>query len=1607
MDNYNPVYPGLYYFDTFTFTTLGTSGHRGPDSTKTYANAPWREGDFSIVDGQQQWTVPATGTYRIEAAGAYGATPGRVVSGEVDLNEGQVVSLLVGQQPNPLVSNVADNVTVGGGGGTFVTVDGKPLIVASGGDGESYSSGYLPTELVIPNTTQLSLSMSADGTVMVAVNVSIITFEAQYVVYRYSSGVWNFETNLMSSGQGNYYPIKISGDGNTIVIQQQADVIVFNYVDSVWSEPYYITDPTWTTPSGYINISYDGNTIVFRETIDGSRYYVYVCTKNIDLTWSTPIELNSPYLTNQVVPTISGDGTSICLNTQEQLYSYSQKSWVYTRTGESTWSSPVLLFSTYYNEQINRIDMSYGGQTIAFLLADTDSATIWLRVYTDGTLSKNIILPYPQTNYQPGVIKLSYDGTRLLFAQYFNVTLYTSDSEITISDTINGAPFTDASMNSSGSRIVNSAVSLTNPVTYFFDAGGSGQPGSFLPSGSGSGISGAGYLTDGQVSNPYFRFLKPQAYVDGGFGNMYWYGHKGEGGFGGGQSPLNLQTILTSVTGYKQVRPSIPVNGVRQMNFIAMSDDGNTFLASGQRQTGTPLNFTNVYTYADSSWTNTNISDELSVVSTSADGSVWLINGDVWRNGSFEITLDTIGSLGMVPGTPRSCISSDGNTTVILSASHTSYVLNVYTYSSGTWTGTSLSVSPEGNNFYNLQCAISGDGNTVVLNLTSNVLTFIDVYKKIDGIWSIPNRIFTSTSLGMGALGINSNGSEIVFQNPTITVAGNSSLYSNGITTAFGNIDGISFSRTNPNFYVYSYEKKIYAPSISLDVTVQINDKNSYIASGSNIVATTDSSSPSAFVFVDMYDPTTTCTANTSVDHGYPHDYKVQITGTSSFNGTWDIVTATANTFTFQAFGGPTVTSGYVSGTTTGISGGGGYTGSPGDGVSGATCYADPTVANFTDIGATSNSAGYVTVSLIDPTPLKQKWTWDRAFTNTAPRSPWQLVSWSDKLGKFESLNGSSTDGLHWDAATFFDLTNGQSSPSPYYTAYSDTLNLYIGLQFLNPTIVYVTSNDGITWNETTPIGLNLDVVEPMYNGSCFLWSSELNLFVFVGSSTVSSSYDGSTVSSSYDGINWTERYYDPNFLSVNSLAYSPSIHTFVCTGYWDVLGNPDMGLYSTDGITWNRWSVTMSNPPIEGDPPNLRGISVTWSPKLNIFIASVYYSIYIDEVFSSYSNIARSADGQMWTTEGFNITNDPGVSGWSVLWGEGLDVCTAISLYPGHAMHSYDAINWSVTYTNAGSALAYSQSLKLFVIADYDFTQFISIDGIYYVDIAGFYPGIYEVFKWAPQIGTFAGPRDGSVSSDGIKWEKTLTRANSTICEWSPELGLYVSLAFRDLDNNLESYIFSYYSYDGKTWIYSGSEAARPLIEDFYTNPFVAWSPKLGVFSGAYYSRDGINWIQSLPDSLATAVGWSSFHGMFVAFYQTDAYYSYDGTTWNTGINSTGISGFGRIACSSSGRFVCQAGIVMPEELTGEGVLYSDDGIIWTSPGVAFPLGGPIWVEELSTFVASANTGFYPYSNETTGWISSDGITWSAIDISPTSWAPELGRFLCRGGYSQVNKTF
>ena len=89
----------------------------------------------------QEWTVPATGQYRIRAVGAQGGNAhsytglggkGADMQGDFQLTAGTILKILVGQQP-AVVSNVY---SAGGGGGTFVTLnDNTSLIVAGGGNG--------------------------------------------------------------------------------------------------------------------------------------------------------------------------------------------------------------------------------------------------------------------------------------------------------------------------------------------------------------------------------------------------------------------------------------------------------------------------------------------------------------------------------------------------------------------------------------------------------------------------------------------------------------------------------------------------------------------------------------------------------------------------------------------------------------------------------------------------------------------------------------------------------------------------------------------------------------------------------------------------------------------------------------------------------------------------------------------------------------------------------------------------------------------------------------------------------------------------------------------------------------------------------------------------------------------------------------------------------------------------------------------------------------------------------------------------------------------------------------------------------------------------------
>lgn len=133
----NNSYPGLYPFNTFTFTSLGNTGRFGPTSN-TYPSVPWTEASYwYIVKGTQYWTAPANGIYQVTVAGAMGEASGRIIQGNMSFYEGQVLKLLVGQLPVSALT--VDHVTTGGGGCSSVSTDTNvPILVGAGGDGGSF-----------------------------------------------------------------------------------------------------------------------------------------------------------------------------------------------------------------------------------------------------------------------------------------------------------------------------------------------------------------------------------------------------------------------------------------------------------------------------------------------------------------------------------------------------------------------------------------------------------------------------------------------------------------------------------------------------------------------------------------------------------------------------------------------------------------------------------------------------------------------------------------------------------------------------------------------------------------------------------------------------------------------------------------------------------------------------------------------------------------------------------------------------------------------------------------------------------------------------------------------------------------------------------------------------------------------------------------------------------------------------------------------------------------------------------------------------------------------------------------------------------------------------
>lgn len=138
-------------FVSHMFTTCGQTGRLGPSlgicaSAYNGAEILKPEYNYGVVDGIQQWTVPADGVYTFEIAApslhaSLSSAKGSIITSKVSLIKGEIVHVVAGQRgvgawPVTEGTSVNSNDGLGGAGGSFVytgSIGGDGLIGAAGG----------------------------------------------------------------------------------------------------------------------------------------------------------------------------------------------------------------------------------------------------------------------------------------------------------------------------------------------------------------------------------------------------------------------------------------------------------------------------------------------------------------------------------------------------------------------------------------------------------------------------------------------------------------------------------------------------------------------------------------------------------------------------------------------------------------------------------------------------------------------------------------------------------------------------------------------------------------------------------------------------------------------------------------------------------------------------------------------------------------------------------------------------------------------------------------------------------------------------------------------------------------------------------------------------------------------------------------------------------------------------------------------------------------------------------------------------------------------------------------------------------------------------------
>ena len=276
------------------------------------------------------------------------------------------------------------------------------------------------------------------------------------------------------------------------------------------------------------------------------------------------------------------------------------------------------------------------------------------------------------------------------------------------------------------------------------------------------------------------------------------------------------------------------------------------------------------------------------------------------------------------------------------------------------------------------------------------------------------------------------------------------------------------------------------------------------------------------------------------------------------------------------------------------------------------------------------------------------------------------------------------------------------------------------------------------------------------------------------------------------------------------------------------------------------------------------------------------------------------------------------------------------------------------------GNSIAYSEELKLFVIAADGTTPRISSDGINWTAPNSFTTSMVNpAICWSPELSLFV-VGNGDSTNQPFQTNSTPASTAWSIKPISPLAGTYIIYS---IVWSAELSLFVATT-DGNTILTSsnGSNWTRTIVS-FITSPFkhnLVWASELGIFvlsasSSVRYSYNGITWFLASGVSASYMVAWSPTVGHFVSTFIGDYHTSRDGINWT----SRGTS----LANNYVFKWVDDLEMFIGQD-DSINTIYSYDGINWNILSTITIASDIVWSKELSILIliSRTNPGVYLY---------------------------------------------